>query len=135
MARFEYDILDYRVIDGDTIETLLDQGFNARIDLSARLDGIDTPERGTVAGKLVKEFVVKWMAAQKNTVRSISVAKDKYEGRYLARIVGDTQCLNEVLVVKNMARPYTGGKRDGWQVNDLKRIEKAAQKSLLELSK
>lgn len=135
MARFEYDILDYRVIDGDTIETLLDQGFNARIDLSARLDGIDTPERGTVAGKLVKEFVVKWMAAQKNTVRSISVAKDKYEGRYLARIVGDSECLNDVLIQKQLGRVYVGGRRDKWKQTELKRIEKAAQKALLELSK
>ena len=132
MSDFAYNILEYSVIDGDTMHTTLDLGFNARIDLSARLDGIDTPERGTVAGKLVKEFVMKWMAKQRKH-RSESVAKDKYEGRYLARIHGDGECLNDLLILKQLGRIYAGGKRDDWKEAELKRIEKAAQKALLEV--
>ena len=41
---FVYKIVAYRVIDGDTIEVMIDKGFNEFKRMNIRLQGVDTPE-------------------------------------------------------------------------------------------
>jgi len=38
-----------RVVDGDTLDVVIDLGFYIRIKERIRLEGVDTPELGTIA--------------------------------------------------------------------------------------
>ena len=44
-----------RVIDGDTVDFIVDLGFNVRLKVRGRLSGCDTPERGHQDFKLATE--------------------------------------------------------------------------------
>ena len=79
-----------RVVDGDTVELMIDQGFSQFTKQTMRLYGIDAPEMRTAAGKEAKAWL--WEALQPletiyvQTIQLSTKAKrDKY-GRYLAII-------------------------------------------------
>ena len=50
----------HRVIDGDTIEVMVDLGFKRYSREKVRIAGIDAPERNTEAGPHATEFTVHW---------------------------------------------------------------------------
>jgi micrococcal nuclease len=77
-----------RVVDGDTVELMIDQGFSNFTKQTMRLYGIDAPEMRTAAGKAAKTWL--WEAIQPleaiyvQTIQLSTKAKrDKY-GRFLA---------------------------------------------------
>ena len=80
-----------RVVDGDTVELMIDQGFSDFTEQKMRLYGIDSPEMRTNAGKaLTSALRVQYPEGSKLAVQSIEGPKkkqfqDKY-GRYLAII-------------------------------------------------
>jgi micrococcal nuclease len=43
---YEYKAKVDRVIDGDTVDFIVDLGFNVNIKIRGRFSGVDTPERG-----------------------------------------------------------------------------------------
>ena len=43
---YEYRAKVDRVIDGDTVDFIVDLGFNIKIKIRGRFKGVDTPERG-----------------------------------------------------------------------------------------
>lgn len=43
-----------------------------------------------------------------------NVKWDKYGGRILAEVHVDGRSLADMLIERGLARPYHGGKRDGW---------------------
>ena len=43
---YEYRCKIVRIIDGDTVDLIIDLGFNIKIKIRGRLEGVDTPERG-----------------------------------------------------------------------------------------
>jgi micrococcal nuclease len=80
-----------RVVDGDTVELMIDQGFSDFTEQKMRLYGIDSPEMRTNAGKaLTSALRAQYPEGSKLAVQSIEGPKkkqfqDKY-GRYLAII-------------------------------------------------
>jgi micrococcal nuclease len=80
-----------RVVDGDTVEFMIDQGFSDFTEQKMRLYGIDSPEMRTNAGKaLTNALRAQYPEGSKLAVQSIEGPKkkqfqDKY-GRYLAII-------------------------------------------------
>jgi micrococcal nuclease len=77
-----------RVVDGDTVELMIDLGFSNFTKQTMRLYGIDAPEMRTAAGKAAKTWL--WEAIQPleaiyvQTIQLSTKAKrDKY-GRFLA---------------------------------------------------
>jgi len=80
-----------RVVDGDTVELMIDQGFSNFTKQTMRLYGIDAPEMRTNAGKaLTNALRSQYPEGSKLAVQSIEGPKkkqfqDKY-GRYLAII-------------------------------------------------
>ena len=80
-----------RVVDGDTVELMIDQGFSDFTEQKMRLYGIDSPEMRTNAGKaLTNALRSQYPEGSKLAVQSIEGPKkkqfqDKY-GRYLAII-------------------------------------------------
>ncbi len=112
-----------RVIDGDTMDLLVDLGFDVHHRVRVRLHGINTPESRTSdlrekeLGLKSKAFAEDWTTRHQEVF--IQTVKDKKEkfGRILARIYSDknkTACLNDDLVDSGNARVYNGEKRNGW---------------------
>ena len=43
---YEYKAVVDRVVDGDTVDFIVDLGFSVQMKIRGRLAGVDTPERG-----------------------------------------------------------------------------------------
>jgi endonuclease YncB( thermonuclease family) len=117
-----YDFPITRVIDGDTV------AFQANFlppplkqELSIRVFGVDTPEkghraqcpsedqRGQAATAFTKNAITK---AQK---RQVAIADwDKYGGRVLGDILLDGQSLRMMLIQNGFAREYYGEAKTSW---------------------
>lgn len=104
-----------KVIDGDTVDALIDLGFHIYIQKRIRLYGLNAPEsrtrdkeekaRGLAAKKRLKELL------KSKNIKIISHGVGKF-GRVLGEfIVGDDN-INEQLVTEGHAVKYFGGKRD-----------------------
>lgn len=119
--RFWYGATVLKVIDGDTVELLVDLGFNVHHKIRVRLFGINTPESRTKdlkekeLGLQAKQFTADWFTNHKWVfVNTIPDKNDKY-GRVLARIFSSdkiddpsTACLNTDIVQAGLAREYFG---------------------------
>jgi len=82
-----------RVVDGDTVELMIDQGFSQFTRQTMRLYGIDAPEMNTRAGKEAKAWLEDALmlleAIYVQTIQLSTKAKrDKY-GRFLAVLDDD----------------------------------------------
>lgn len=110
---YEYAGKVERVIDGDTVEVILDLGFKVWLRQTVRLDGIDAPEMKTPEGKAAREFLAELVA--RNPVGFVTTRKDRQEkyGRYLAdvRLQGQAAGLSRLMVEAGHAKPYSGGAR------------------------
>ena len=121
MERFWYGATVNKVIDGDTIELMVDLGFNIHTKIRVRLYGINTPESRTKdlaekeLGLKAKKFTEEWFTNHKWVfVNTIPDKNDKY-GRILARIFSSdkiddptTACLNTDMIQSGNAREYYG---------------------------
>lgn len=121
-AGVTYDVEILRVIDGDTV------AFRApflpdplKKELSIRVYGVDTPEKGFRAkcpqedtkGKAASEFTKQLV--QTSTKRQIVLYDwDKYGGRVLGDIVLNGQSLRQLLINNGYAREYYGEAKQSW---------------------
>lgn len=71
------------VIDGDTVQLLIDLGFEITHRIIVRLDGVNAPEIKTAKGKQAREFVQKEL---KNSYLVVETKKRGKYGRYIAGI-------------------------------------------------
>jgi micrococcal nuclease len=112
-----YNAMVTNVVDGDTIDVLVDLGFGICVDLRVRLNGIDTPEINSSdeviknSAKLAKKFVLDQLMKQPVVIETFKV--DKY-GRYLADVylLNDSTSINTRLLNEGLATPYFGGKHN-----------------------
>jgi micrococcal nuclease len=82
-----------RVVDGDTVDLMIDQGFSNFTKQTMRLYGIDAPEMNTAEGKEAKAWLIgilgPYGAIYVQTIQLSTKAKrDKY-GRFLAVLFDD----------------------------------------------
>jgi len=102
-----------KVIDGDTVDLLMDLGCDIAINLRCRLDGINAPEKNTAAGQVAKTWLTEKIPPATSVV--VQTVKDKKEkfGRYLARVyLPDNELsLNDQLIGAGLAVPYHGEAR------------------------
>ena len=106
---WEYRAIAERVIDGDTIDVFIDQGFHTFNRERLRLLGIDAPEcRGEEKekGLKVKLFVSNWLTSEDEWPLIIKTEKTDSFGRYLATVYKDGECLNFILLKEELAVPY-----------------------------
>ena len=102
-----------KIIDGDTVDVLIDLGFDVHIKGRVRLSGINAPESRTRD----KEEKKKGLAAKarlkelcKNKILLKSYGKEKY-GRILGELFVDGASLNTIMIAEGHAKKYDGGKR------------------------
>jgi hypothetical protein len=146
MAEFSFPVLNYRVIDGDSIEVELDRGWRhmGTVTLVCRLCGIDAPEHGTAANHAVAAVCREWLLARHPNVQCTSVKKSKYAENFIGHLWEQTEefrtwheiacqperTLSDVLLANGLGRPYSGKKRAKWSLEELVGIEVRAGKLL-----
>ena len=111
---YEYSATLVKIVDGDTVDVLIDLGFNTTKKERVRLLGIDTPESATKdlaekkLGIEAKEYIIQWFT--KNTPFRLQTTKDDKYGRILGVFTGlDGKTLNTRLVDEGYAWAYDGG--------------------------
>lgn len=128
MQRFWYGATVLGVVDGDTIDLMIDLGFNIHHKIRVRLFGVNTPESRTKdlnekeLGLKAKSFTQDWLTNHKWVfVNTIPDKNDKY-GRVLAKIYSsddienpNTACLNKDIIDSGYAREYYGVGDKTWQ--------------------
>ena len=112
---YEYGCTVTRVVDGDTIDVILDLGFSVLHKCRVRLYGIDTPESRTrnkdekARGKLAAKFLEDSINNGKQVIlrSKLKDSKGKY-GRVLGEVIVDNININELMVKRYLAVKYYG---------------------------
>ena len=122
------------VVDGDTIDVLIDLGFDILFQSRVRLAGIDTPESRTkdlaekALGLESKEYLKKHLKDAKSVIIKTEKmdSSEKY-GRILGWVYvnGDTESLNDKMINDGYAWGYMGDTK----VKDFEALLKARKKS------
>ena len=122
------------VVDGDTIDVLIDLGFDILFASRVRLAGIDTPESRTkdlkekALGLESKEYLKKALKDAKSVIIKTEKmdSSEKY-GRILGWVYinGDTVSLNDMMINDGYAWGYLGDTK----VKDFDELAKARKKS------
>tara|TARA_R100000700_G_scaffold27026_1_gene33850 strand:+ start:321 stop:725 length:405 start_codon:yes stop_codon:yes gene_type:complete len=105
-----------RVVDGDTIDIIIDLGFDLTKKERVRLAGIDTPEKRTKnpkekeMGYQASEFLeMHLMEASKLTVKTEKEGKFGRMLGWLYKSEEDTMSINQIMIDKGYAWAYDGG--------------------------
>ena len=122
------------VVDGDTIDVLIDLGFDILFQSRVRLAGIDTPESRTkdlaekALGLEAKEYLKKHIKDAKTVIIKTEKmdSSEKY-GRILGWVYinGETISLNDMMINDGYAWGYLGDTK----VKDFDALAKARKKS------
>lgn len=115
---YQYYVREVKsVVDGDTIDVLIDLGFNILFEQRVRMAGIDTPESRTKdkfeksLGIESKEYLKKHLKDAKSIVIKTEKmdSSEKY-GRILGWVYinGDTVSLNDMMINDGYAWGYMG---------------------------
>jgi len=132
---YEYGCTVTRVVDGDTVDVILDLGFSIFHKCRVRLYGIDTPEsrtrdkdekaRGKLAAKYLGDAIHN---GTKVVLRSkLKDSKGKY-GRVLGEVVIDDININVSMIENYLAVAYHGQSK-----NDIKAEHLVNRNKLIEL--
>ena len=115
---YEYKFKLDRVVDGDTIDVVIDLGFSILHKCRVRLLGIDTPESRTrdldekARGKLAKDFLSFCLASSDEHIIKTSVDSKGKFGRVLGTIYCDESNINQLMIDKHHAVEYRGQSKD-----------------------
>jgi micrococcal nuclease len=122
------------VVDGDTIDVLIDLGFDILFASRVRLAGIDTPESRTkdlaekALGLEAKEYLKKSLKdAQSVVIKTEKMDSSEKYGRILGWVYvnGDTVSLNDKMINDGYAWGYLGDTK----VKDFQALKKSRLKS------
>ena len=116
---YEYSCKVERVVDGDTVDVVLDLGFDILYKSRVRLYGIDTPESRTrnldekARGKLATAFLKEAVDCGKQIViqTNLKDSRGKF-GRVLGEVIIDGVNINVKMVDENHAVAYYGQSKE-----------------------
>ena len=122
---YEYNCKVEKIVDGDTIDVVLDLGFD--ILYKSRLYGIDTPESRTrnldekARGKMASAFLKKAIEeGEKVCIQTkLKDSRGKF-GRVLGDVVVDGVNINQSMVDNHHAVKYFGQSKDDIEEEHLK---------------
>ena len=132
---YEYACKVERVVDGDTVDVVLDLGFNILHKCRVRLYGIDTPEsrtrnldekaRGKMAGAFLKNAID---TGEKVVIQTkLKDSRGKF-GRVLGNIIVDGININQLMIDNHHAAAYFGQSKE-----DIEAVHDANRTKLIEL--
>jgi micrococcal nuclease len=132
---YEYFVEEVKnVVDGDTIDVVIDLGFDILFASRVRLAGIDTPESRTtdkaekVLGLEAKEYLKKQLKDAKSVViRTEKMNSSEKYGRILGWVYinGESESVNNKMINDGYAWGYLGETK----VKDFEVLKKARIKS------
>lgn len=132
---YEYFVREVKnVVDGDTIDVVIDLGFDILFASRVRLAGIDTPESRTTdkaekaLGIEAKEYLKKHLKDAKSVViRTEKMDSSEKYGRILGWVYvnGDSESLNNKMINDGYAWGYLGETK----IKDFEALKKARAKS------
>ncbi len=118
---YHYSAEVNRVVDGDTIDVVLDLGFDVSLKARVRFFGIYAPESRTrdaeekMRGLESKAYVENWIDGHDGKIIiETSIDERGKFGRVLGRVLcpdGECDCLNDDMVEYGYATEYFGGTR------------------------
>ena len=109
MQQFIFNAVIYNVVDGDTVDALIDLGFGIYTKQRLRLLGINASELNSKDASerekatKAKDYLISEVLGKDVIIHSKS--KDKY-GRYLADIYVNDLNINDLLINKGLAEVY-----------------------------
>ena len=120
---YEYSCKVKRVVDGDTVDVVLDLGFDVSYSCRVRLYGIDTPESRTrnkdekARGKMATAFLKESIEKGKQVViqTKLKDSKGKY-GRVLGEVIVDGKNINQTMVKSHLAVAYYGQSKEDIEI-------------------
>ena len=132
---YEYFVKEVKnVVDGDTIDVIIDLGFDILFASRVRLAGIDTPESRTTdkaekaLGLEAKEYLKKHFKDAKSVViRTEKMDSSEKYGRILGWVYvnGESESVNNKMINDGYAWGYLGETK----VKDFEVLKKARSKS------
>ena len=132
---YEYFVKEVtKVVDGDTIDVIIDLGFDIMFSSRVRLAGIDTPESRTTdkaekaLGLESKEYLKKNLKdAKPIVIKTEKMNSSEKYGRILGwlYINGDTESINDKMINDGYAWGYLGETK----VKDFEVLKSARAKS------
>jgi micrococcal nuclease len=132
---YEYFVKEVKnVVDGDTIDVIIDLGFDILFASRVRLAGIDTPESRTTdkaekaLGIESKDYLKKHLKDAKSVViKTEKMNSSEKFGRILGWLYvnGDTESVNDKMINDGYAWGYMGDAK----VKDFEALKKARAKS------
>ena len=127
-----------KVVDGDTIDVLLDMGFDIKYKIRVRLFGIDTPEsrtrnkeekiRGLISKAYLKDAIKK---AKKLTIKTHKGSETGKFGRILGEVFADGINLNLKMCTDGYAVQYYGQNKSLVEAEHMKNKQKLIRKGIL----
>ena len=110
---YEYKVKSVeRVVDGDTVDVILDLGFGLFKKERVRIAGIDTPEKRTrndkekMLGYDATHFAEEWFSSPGDII--VRTSKDGKYGRMLGHFYRGEECFNERVVSEGYGFEYWG---------------------------
>ena len=132
---YEYFVKEVKnVVDGDTIDVIIDLGFDILFASRVRLAGIDTPESRTTdkaekaLGLEAKEYLKKHLKDAKSVViRTEKMDSSEKYGRILGWVYvnGESESVNNKMINDGYAWGYLGETK----IKDFEALKKARIKS------
>jgi len=132
---YEYFVREVKnVVDGDTIDVIIDLGFDILFSSRVRLAGIDTPESRTTdkaekaLGIEAKEYLKKQLKDAKSVViRTEKMDSSEKYGRILGWVYinGESESINNKMINDGYAWGYLGDTK----IKDFEVLKKARLKS------
>jgi micrococcal nuclease len=132
---YEYFVKEVKnVVDGDTIDVIIDLGFDILFSSRVRLAGIDTPESRTTdkaekaLGIEAKEYLKKQLKDAKSVViRTEKMDSSEKYGRILGWVYvnGESESINNKMINDGYAWGYLGETK----IKDFEALKKARAKS------
>ena len=127
-----------KIVDGDTIDVLLDMGFDIKYQSRVRLFGIDTPESRTrnkeekVRGLLSKAYLKQALKkAKKLTIKTHKGSETGKFGRILGEVFADGVNLNLKMCTEGYAVQYYGPNKSLVEAEHIKNKKKLIKKGIL----
>ena len=132
---YEYACKVKRVVDGDTVDVVLNLGFDIMYKSRVRLYGIDTPESRTrnldekARGKMAGAFLKNKIDTGKKVViqTKLKDSRGKF-GRVLGNIIVDGININQLMIDNYHAAAYFGQSKE-----DIEAVHDANRTKLIEL--
>jgi len=97
-----------KVVDGDTLDVLIDLGFNIKMKERVRLFGVNTPEvfgkNANEAGKEASKFTDLWVDVGQHTNGHFELHSKKYDAREkYGRVLGLIKFVSDAGTIRDLA--------------------------------